>query len=266
MLDELISKYKLTSLRDEIMVAAAPCLEGIAVTDSVSLGDSKVGGYPHAPKDFGWPFFKELPLNFIAQINCNGLESEVLPNDGLLLFFYDSRHYSGSIKSKGFIRVIYFKDKSLLTPIKPPIIKKKVLFGLLGHSSLPQIYKEVKILYKPSISIPDIESLPEKLQSTLDENEDLSEAYWEIKAELTDKRFIQVGGYPNPVQYDGIAEAISKLMKRGTADQWKMVFEIYNDKLSDVMWGDDGRLHFFTHIDDIMSCNYENSWMEFQCG
>jgi len=49
----------------------------------LSLGSSKIGGKPHLPKDFIWPYFvgtnfndetKNRPLSFIAQINLEEVQ------------------------------------------------------------------------------------------------------------------------------------------------------------------------------------------------
>ena len=46
---------------------------GSAVAGAVALGHSKAGGLPHAPEGFSWPFLKDWPLEFVAQLNPDGM-------------------------------------------------------------------------------------------------------------------------------------------------------------------------------------------------
>lgn len=259
MIEELISKYQLDDYKDRILKGCIPCFEGKSISAQVNIGDSKVGGLPHAPLNYQWPYFKKLPLEFVAQLNCNDIEYQHFPETGLLLFFYDNRHGGYSIKEKGFIHVEYLPDMDKLEVIESPQLEKKRVFGLFGSYIIPNIYKETKIQFYPAVSLPDDEK-------KIGIDVDWAEPYWELKAELVEHRFIQIGGYPNPVQNDGIAESIAKMFHRGKPEDWDMIFEISDDKTTDMMWGDAGTLHFFTHIDDLKNNDFSHTWMEMQCG
>ena len=43
--------------------------------DSKIINKSKIGGKPYLPKDFVWPYYQELPLSFLAQINLEEVKS-----------------------------------------------------------------------------------------------------------------------------------------------------------------------------------------------
>ena len=59
--------------------------------DSEIVDKSKIGGKPYLPKDFIWPYYQELPLSFLAQINLEEVKSldkdNLLPDRGMLYFF-----------------------------------------------------------------------------------------------------------------------------------------------------------------------------------
>ena len=68
----------------------------ITSCNNISLGQSKIGGKPHLPKNFEWPYFegvnfdneiKSRPLSFIAQINLEEIKKydkdNILPNSGI---------------------------------------------------------------------------------------------------------------------------------------------------------------------------------------
>ena len=258
-LEKLISKYELDKFKDDILSANIPCMEGFSIPGKVEIGQSKVGGLPHLPKDYQWPYFRDVPLNFIAQINCSDFEFTGFPESGVIVFFYDNRHGGYSIKDKGFIKVDYFTNSIKLEVTPSPELVKKRMFGLFGTYTLPKIYKEAKIGFRNSFSLPDN-------VDNVFSDEDWEEAYWELNDDVSENRFIQIGGYCNPVQSDGIEENIVKLFKRGAPSDWKMIFEIYQDKETDMMWGDAGKLHYYSHVDDLSKADFTNVWMEMQCG
>ena len=59
--------------------------------NSEIINKSKIGGKPYLPKDFIWPYYQELPLSFLAQINLEEVNSfdkdKLLPSTGMLYFF-----------------------------------------------------------------------------------------------------------------------------------------------------------------------------------
>ena len=61
--------------------------------NSEIVDKSKIGGRPYLPKDLTWPYYQELPLSFLAQINLEEVSSldkdKLLPDKGMLYFFYE---------------------------------------------------------------------------------------------------------------------------------------------------------------------------------
>jgi len=258
---DLIAKHGLTEMAQQIVDVSRPCIVGATHDGPVALGASKAGGQPHTPDSFQWPFFRDTPLEFVAQVNCSEANAPELPDHGLLLFFYDNRHGGYSLKEEGFIRVFYSETLKGLRETPPPQIRKPRLWGLLGTAVLPVTYRETALTFQPAASLPD----PERNLVPL-ADDGIFEAYCEIKAELQDDRFIQIGGFPNPVQSDDMQPAIAGMTGRGAPEDWVMILEVYNDARTDMMWGDDGRIHYFCHQADLDRRDFSRCWMQMQCG
>lgn len=258
---DLIAKHGLDGIAKDIESVSRPCIVGSTTEAKSAIGDSKVGGLPHARNSFEWPFFTNAPLEFVAQINCAQCGSPHLPDKGLLLFFCDWRYGGYSLKEAGFIRVIYYPDMSGLSTRPSPQIRRPRLWGLLGHTIQPRIYQEASLTFEAGVSLPD----PERDLLPLSDEETM-EAYCELKAEMEETRFIQIGGFPNPVQTDDMEPSIAKMTGRGTPEDWILILEVYDDSRTDMMWGDAGKLHFFCHIEDLKSLDFSRCWMQMQCG
>ena len=86
--------------------------------NSEIINKSKIGGKPYLPKDFVWPYYQELPLSFLAQINLEEVNSfdkdKLLPSTGMLYFFYEleTEEWGYELKNKGCSKVLYFEDTS----------------------------------------------------------------------------------------------------------------------------------------------------------
>jgi uncharacterized protein YwqG len=93
----------------------------------------------------------------------------------------------------------------------------------------------------------------------------------------------QVGGYPAPVQGDGM-ELESQLASHGIycgntndlsdprtaalvpgADGWRLLFQMDSDGDLDVMWGDAGTIYFWVDADAARAGRFENTWLILQC-
>jgi len=263
-LERLLEKYNLSAYKKQFDDISLACIEGNTNKATILSRQSKVGGIPDTPNDFQWPTNKGSALEFLCQLNCQEFSSELYPESGMLSFFYIDNAYSSKYVDNGIVRVFYFSNVESLHPFSPPKIEQKRLFGLLKPKITPVIYKQAALNFAEAVSLPDPESLPKQFLAKMDEYDEC-ESYCEIKAELIETRFIQIGGYPNPVQSDGIAESIAKQSQIGSAQEWKMILELDSHPAMDLMWGDAGKIHIFVHNDDIKSRDYKNIWLEYQC-
>lgn len=263
-LDVLLKENGLTAFQSQFEDICSPCV-GAQVNEEIpGVGESKVGGKPDVPDGFIWPMYDGYPLEFLCQLNCQELESDLYPPCGIVYFFYRDNSFMTKYEEKGKVRVFFESDLKSLSPMDPPRVKRKKLFGLMNPTVSPKTYKQAKLSFSPSVSLPESEYLSDSFSDQMEELDEF-ESYYNVKEELVNSRFIQIGGYANPVQGGGIAESIAHLSKIGSAAEWKMILEVSSFPELDMMWGDVGRIHVFTHSRDIDNRSYENTWLEYQC-
>ena len=158
---ELLTKILSEVKKDEITIFTKPN------EDSEILNKSKIGGRPYLPKDFVWPYYQELPLSFLAQINLEEVKAldkdNLLPDKGMLYFFYEleTQEWGYSPQDKGCAKVFYFEDTSNFELIDFP-------------EDMEDYYKipEFKVNFKSNISLPSYEDF-----DNLNEDEKILEKY-----------------------------------------------------------------------------------------
>lgn len=261
---DLVRKYDLEDHVSDLEIVATRCLESISSSEPGELGCTKIGGLPHVPRGFEWPRYLGVPLDFILQIKLDDSTREHIPQKGLLLIFYAEGGWVEKKEHLDCLRVIHVKDEELLEIARPPFQYEKRLWGLLKPRQIPHVYKEERVGLRVSLSFPDLErrdEIPEL--SKFDDDEALMESYYELKESLTEERILQIGGYPNPIQYDGLAKSAATIMEKGSANDWILLLEI-NSGL-EFNWGDAGRLYFYIHKDDLDRGDFSEVWLEYQC-
>jgi len=135
--------------------------------DNEILNKSKIGGKPYLPKDFVWPYYQELPLSFLAQINLEEVKSldkdNLLPDKGMLYFFYELETQEWGFKPEniGYSKVLYFEDTSNFELTDFPE-------DMEDYNIVP----EFKVNFKSNISYPAYENFEK-----LNENDVLLEKY-----------------------------------------------------------------------------------------
>ena len=144
---ELLTKILSEVKKDEITIFTEPN------DDNEILNKSKIGGKPYLPKDFVWPYYQELPLSFLAQINLEEVKAldkdNLLPDKGMLYFFYEleTEEWGFKPENKGCSKVLYFEDTSN--------------FELINFQKDMKDYCEVpefKVSFKSNISLPSYEN------------------------------------------------------------------------------------------------------------
>jgi uncharacterized protein YwqG len=48
-------------------------------------------------------------------------------------------------------------------------------------------------------------------------------------------------------------------------DDWLVLLQLDSEESSDMMWGDDGKLYFMIHKEDLKNKNFDNVKMSLQC-
>ena len=250
--------------------------------NSEIINKSKIGGKPYLPKDFVWPYYEELPLSFLAQINLEEVNSfdkdKLLPSTGMLYFFYEleTEEWGYELKNKGCAKVFYYEDTSNFELIDFPKDMK-------DYCQVP----EFKVTFKANISYPsyeDFDIIHNGGKEVADNFEDFQDAYFDIynnHMESLDS-YTKLLGYPDVIQssMEEQCAAITKGFYMGGIDSpkkyreevikdskdWILLFqmdaiEVDNYKL---MFEDYGHIYFWIKKEDLKNKNFDNVWLILQ--
>ena len=248
---------------------------GIVATDGEAR--SYFGGSPRLPVGVEWPSHGGAPLPFLARISLRELHAahriEWLPQDGALLFFYDTESFPclGDEEGAGGWRVLAVPD--LDAPINPALTNdapassgvrhRRIAFECLA--TLPSTYRDET----------------RALQFTSAERD----ANWALRSGLfpRDEGKHWVGGWPNPIQGDdmelecqyvshglpayGHNEEQAKraeALKTGAAD-WRLLLQLDSDRAIDACWGDVGTIYFWIREEDARAGRFEKVLVDMAC-
>ena len=257
--------------------------------NSEIINKSKIGGKPYLPKDFVWPYYQELPLSFLAQINLEEVNSfdkdKLLPSTGMLYFFYEleTEEWGYHPESKGCAKVFYFEDSSNFELIDFP-------------KNMEDDYKipEFKINFKSNISLPSYEdffNLVEEKEELDDITEDeFYEIYHSAYDELSKKylvpieKYTKLLGHPEVIQnpMEEECEAVTRGFNMGgiesypkqyqkeiksASKDWILLFQMDTIESDDyeLMFGDSGHIYFWIKKEDLKNKNFDNIWLILQC-
>ena len=252
--------------------------------NSEIINKSKIGGKPYLPKDFVWPYYEELPLSFLAQINLEEVNSfdkdKLLPSTGMLYFFYEleTEEWGYHPESKGCAKVFYFEDTSNFELINFPKDMK-------DYCEVP----EFKVSFKSNISLPSYENfyLILKEQDTFKKQDisfkDFIPLYDEIF--IPDTNYTKLLGHPEVIQnpMEEECEAVTRGFNMGgigylhlkkyhdeikkASKDWVLLFQMDTVESDDyeLMFGDCGHIYFWIKKEDLANKNFENIWLILQC-
>jgi uncharacterized protein YwqG len=277
---KLYRRLGLESLASELEPACLPCVNLVPSDEEFppgyKPGRSKLGGLPALPHPALWPQYKGKPLAFVAQVSLDELPRDAvpspLPDRGLLLVFYDAEQSVAGFEpgDRGGWRVLYVDT----LPAELPAIA--------FPADLPEEarYKEVSMIPKPAVSMPDPDKTAMRLPLTDAQREEASDIY---------SQFIEHGvkhqilGHASPIQDDEMQlhcqlashgidcsdgkaskDPLVDAMKPGAAN-WILLLQVDSDDKANMMWGDSGRLYFWITRDDLKNRRFDNVWMVMQC-
>lgn len=233
-------------------------------------GRSRLGGLPDLPPDFEWPRWKGQPLAFLAQLDLAKLprleQLADLPATGMLYFFYDydQSTWGGDPNDIGSWRVIYSPDSVALRRATAPRGLKRDF-----------IYKAKLLSPRVVKSYPSLERLDLDFQTMPEDAFDIAQALREKIFDFESEH--QIGGYPNPVQGEGMegeAQIASRGLRPGDPKaarlaggkaDWQLLLQIDSDDDSGMMWGDSGRLYFWISRNALAKGDFSRVWMVLQC-
>jgi uncharacterized protein YwqG len=240
----------------------------------IPVGASKFGGKPDLPYDITWPEYKRESMSFLAQINLKAASrydySNVLPDSGMLYFFYDKNQevWGSDLSEYNGWKVIYSEDKNLTRQEFPIDLDNHVRFkpGLL-------IFERQKSL--PGWGLNEYYEI-----GFNDEEDDRYHGFLEKVCKINEISNHMLG-YPEAVQNDVFDECqtvfedareekqFNTIFKEDDLnkkdDDWILLLQLDSNECCNMMWGDVGRLYFVIREKDLVSKNFQRTWLVFQC-
>ena len=226
-------------------------------------------------ESFTYPYVDGRPLTFIAQIDLAEINQnyiDYLPNEGILLFFYDVeiQVWGFDPKDRPHFKVIYLKEEAYQQQDKPypeniDILKQSHIKATFIDVPMPVDAEEID-----KLELNDLEY----------------DAYCEYASTqiFNHEPFHQMGGYPTPEQGNNM-ELEAQLVTHGIycgdpsgyeseeakelkkdANNWRLLLQIDSDEELGLMWGDMGMLYFWVEEAEAKNGNFDNSWLILQCG
>lgn len=255
--------------------------------DGFEIGTTKFGGKPDLPKDFEWFYFrgedfqnetKNRPLSFLAQINCKEVKEydkdNVLPNSGMIYFFYDCRAMKWGFdpKDEGSAKVYYYDGEI------SELIRTDFPNDMEEEHKIP----EVKIDFSNSFNVPYYEEFSEhygydgwdeydeiKYSLGYEDSEEKSKllGYADI---IQDDMLLECEKVTNGINCGGIPKIKPRKLKKMKSDskKWQLLFQlstVYVDGY-ELMFGDCGSIFFYIKAEDLEKRNFDNCWLILQCG
>ncbi|MDO8377675.1 YwqG family protein [Phenylobacterium sp.] len=248
-MDEGISPVVAQSIA-ALKAQARPCLRLVPGGD----GRSRLGGTPEMAG--AWPRYDGRPHSCVAQLDLSEVRAaggpEWLPAEGRLLFFYELEHGSWGldVKDAGSAVVIH-ETGSPIAATEPDDLPDDA--KLLAYP----------IAFAPGASYPSEERVAIDW-SRLDaaSTEALERALMDLAPAAPAH---QIGGYPFPVQSDGMEAECQNLARRlgqgesHTAD-WRLLLQLDTDEEAGVMWYDVGSLYFWIREQDARAGDFSKVW------
>lgn len=203
--------------------SAQPALQLLTAPEP---GFSKLGGLPNLPSGLVWPFWRDRPLSFVAQLDLAELKAAEtrpdFPAEGRLYFFFPDYYdheweqpWGSKPEHAGSARVFYS-----LAEAGPEIQPPEELGRLKGSHYLSDdcgIYDERFLMARPMLSYPP----PDYLTGFRRVTGEMSEAEFKHVLDPLNKAYEQqcaryfsgnwpmlrhqLGGFPIPEQFDDMA-------------------------------------------------------------
>lgn len=246
---------------------------GLEDDETLPVGVSKMGGAADLPENLAWPVWHDRQLSFLVQLNLAELSrfrlAGDLPEEGLLSFFYDCQEqpWGYDPNHAGGWRVFYF-------PIGVDELTRKE-----SPSSDDPLYEPFGLSFQETLTLPPSDS---RIIQAINLSPDDLDKYESMMETLYEQPLHQIFGYPAQIQsemqlecqwvsngiYCGDATGhqhprAQELAKK--ADDWLLLLQLGSDDVSEMMWGDCGRLYFWIRQQDLLERDFDKVWMILQC-
>ena len=278
---QLIIKHDLKAHSERIEELLAPAIYISKLdTDISEIGISRIGGLPDLPIDFEYPYWKDKPLGFLAQINCSDLTKSdfenVLPHNGMLYFFYDivEQPWGYEPSHRGGSAVVYIPAPETLKRYRLP----------LGINVEEICLKAFRISFKiiPSLPNPNA-STPFDFECEGFDKEDIRNYFKlleDLEQEYAPRPLHQLLGHATTLQNDmqrhcqlvsqgfnlsGSARNPYRRVLEASAADWRLLFQFASDSDIDSQWGDMGLIFFWIRKSALKEKQFDQIWTILQC-
>lgn len=235
----------------------------------------RLGGYPRLPASIAWPERKGRPLSFIAELDLAALHAvggpDWLPASGVLHLFFDAEDepWGFDPADRDGWKVLMTDGVAAASLPRPP-----------GLSS-ERVFAPVALAGRSALTYPTTErfTLPPEVAGAFD----FEAVHAFMDAELGDGPRHQVGGFPSPIQGDGMeleaqlasngiymggpdsySDARIAALEAGAGD-WRLLLQIDSDDAAGMMWGDSGILYVWIREQDARAGDFSRVWTILQC-
>jgi len=255
---------ELLPFRKNIEATIKPFVEVKAkLNDTLSVWQSKFGGFPYRPRDVQYPTDpKGQAMFLLAQLNFAEIPKlELFPETGILQFYISSGNdiygacFDDLAKQDGF-RVLYFPDvvdneSKLLTD-----------FSFLPEFDMLPMGKSCSLtfsLQQAPLSAVDYQFEPVILGEKAPEiTDELVEIYGEYE-KLFPSTGHKIGGYPYFTQND------PRNNKKYRDENYVLLFQMDTDDQAQIMWGDCGVGNFFIQLQDLQKHDFSRVLYNWDC-
>lgn len=260
-------------MRDVARLTAGLAVPAAHLVRSDTWTGSYLGGYPSLPRGCDWPQWRGRKLDLVACLSLSGLHAATpidwLPRTGSLLIFYDA-----ATQPWGFDPA----DRGCCVVLHVPGPERN---AAPDGDDNAELFDRIDVAFRAITSRPSQERDVMSHLSFTDEESDAYEALREAPYDEAPKH--QVGGYPFPVQGDGM-ELEVQLASNGLycgdasgfrdpraqslmagASDWRLLLQLDSDDDAGVMWGDCGTLYVWVRAQDASRGRFDEPWLILQC-
>lgn len=273
---ERLEQCGLERFSDRLTAMARPSVRLVADTTlPVTTTGSRLGGDPVLPAAVPWPMNRGKPLSLVAQVNLADVApfdaEAVLPRDGVLSFFYDAvaqDAWGFDPADHGSAKVVYTPARVAAQPRRPPA-------GLPDDGVFPPVALRpcAELTFAPYESF-DV--------ARLEMNDDEALAYAQL-CESGVGSIHRLLGHPDCVQSDlrvecqlvtngmycgditGYEDPRAAVLLGGAA-QWRLLLQIDSQVEAAMMWADAGCLYYWIRQSDLLSRDWDQTWLILECG
>ena len=203
-----------------------------------------------------WPRYEGRPLSCVAQLDLAEVRAaggpEWLPGDGGLLFFYELEHGSWGLDTKDAGSAVVIHESGSSTAATEPD-------DLPDDAKLPAY----PIAFAPGTSYPSEERVAIDWSRLDAASTGALEAALVSLAPAAPAH--QIGGYPFPVQSDGMeaeCQTIARRLGQGDGDtaDWRLLLQLDTDEEVGMIWYDVGSLYFWIREQDARAGDFSKVW------